>query len=84
MYKGVSYMFILKEFRIFYKFGRSLLIISFGFSKRFGRISFFLRNVRVNFIIKVVGIIYGRDVDIMVKMVERSINVVIVEIVEGG
>nr|XP_001107796.2 protein FAM71A [Macaca mulatta] len=83
-HKGVSHTPISKESRTSHKSGRSLSTTSSGSSKRLGRISSFLRNVRANLTTKAVGTPHGRDVDIMAKTVERSTNVANAETAEGG
>lgn len=81
-YKGISRVFIIKEF---YKLGRSLFIVSFVFViKRFSRISFFLRNVKVNFIVKIVVSLFDKDVNILIEIVERNSMEIVIEIVESG
>lgn len=82
LYKGISWVFIIKEF---YKLGRSLFIVSFVFViKRFSRISFFLRNVKVNFIVKIVVSLFDKDVNILIEIVERNSMEIVIEIVESG
>ncbi|XP_011793982.1 PREDICTED: protein FAM71A [Colobus angolensis palliatus] len=83
-HKGVSHTPISKESRTSHKSGRSLSTTGSESSKRLGRISSFLRNVRANLTTKAVGIPHGRDVDIMAKTVERSTNVAIAKTAEGG
>ncbi|KAL4700199.1 hypothetical protein H8957_000089 [Semnopithecus entellus] len=83
-HKGVSHTPISKEPRTSHKSGRSLSTTGSESSKRLGRISSFLRNVRANLTTKAVGIPHGRDVDIMAKTVERSTNVAMAETAEGG
>ncbi|KAL4674259.1 hypothetical protein H8959_018193 [Pygathrix nigripes] len=83
-HKGVSHTPISKESRTSHKSGRSLSTTGSESSKRLGRISSFLRNVRANLTTKAVGIPHGRDVDIMAKTVERSTNVAMAETAEGG
>ncbi|XP_031992633.1 Golgi-associated RAB2 interactor protein 4 [Hylobates moloch] len=83
-HKAVSHTPISKESRTSHRSGRSLSTTSSGSSKRLGRISSFLRNVRANLTTKAVGTPHGRDVDIMARMVERSTNMAIAETAEGG
>ncbi|KAK2086511.1 Golgi-associated RAB2 interactor protein 4 [Saguinus oedipus] len=83
-HKGASHTPILKESRTSHKSRRSLSTTSSSSSKRLGRISSFLKNVRANLTTKAVGAPHGRDVDIMAKTVERSTMVANAETAEGG
>ncbi|XP_055465166.1 Golgi-associated RAB2 interactor protein 4 [Psammomys obesus] len=83
-HKGVSHVPITKDSRSSHKSGRTLSTASSGStSKRLGRISLFLRNIRANLAAKGLAPQRGQDVDVMSKTLE-TINVEAIMESESG
>ncbi|KAL1769781.1 FAM71A [Sigmodon hispidus] len=72
-HKGVSHVPIIKESRSSHKSGRTFSTSSSAStSKRLGRISLFLRNIRANLAAKGLVSQRGQEVDIMAKTLETT------------
>uniref|UniRef100_A0A452QFL2 Golgi associated RAB2 interactor family member 4 n=1 Tax=Ursus americanus TaxID=9643 RepID=A0A452QFL2_URSAM len=84
-HKGISHAPTAKESRTSHKSGRSLSTTSSASAtKRLGRISSFLRNVKANLTTRTVASPRGRDVDMLAKTVDRSGMEAIMEAAETG
>ncbi|XP_027981545.1 protein FAM71A [Eumetopias jubatus] len=84
-HKGISHAPIAKESRTSHKPGRSLSTPNSGSAtKRLSRISSFLRNVKANLITRTMASPRGRDVDMLLKTVDRSGMEAIIEAAESG
>lgn len=83
-HKGVSHVPITKESRSSHKSGRTLSTTSSGStSKRLGRISLFLRNIRANLAAKGLAPQRSQDVDVVSKTLETT-NVEAIMETESG
>ncbi|CAH6789667.1 Golgi-associated RAB2 interactor protein 4 [Phodopus roborovskii] len=83
-HKGVSHVPIMKESRSSHKSGRTLSTTSSAStSKRVGRISLFLRNIRANLAAKGLASQRSQDIEIMAKTLETT-NVEAIMETESG
>ncbi|XP_016074699.1 PREDICTED: protein FAM71A [Miniopterus natalensis] len=84
-HKSISHAPITKDSRTSHKSGRSLSTSNSGSTtKRFSRISSFLRSIKANLTTKIVASPHGKDVDSLAKTMERNSLEGIIEIGESG